>query len=141
MIDFEKILTAKGKTKADLARFLEIEPNNVNRTIRNERIPLSKIESICEWAGISIIDAFRLSGYDDTPGVAADYAKILEEASDTVADALLKMFADKQIAPYRVVEEKEEEIGRLNREIGRLEGIIEENGLDAWATVGKKIFG
>ena len=56
MIDFEKILTAKGKTKADLARFLEIEPNNVNRTIRNERIPLSKIESICEWGSAGIKD-------------------------------------------------------------------------------------
>lgn len=140
MIDFEKILTAKGKTKADLARFLEIEPNNVNRTIRNERIPLSKIESICEWAGISVIDALRLSGYDDTPGIEADYAKILEESSDTISEALLKMFADKQIAPYRLVEEKEEEIGRLNREIGRLEGIIEENGLDARIT-NKKIIG
>lgn len=140
MIDFEKILTAKGKTKADLARFLEIEPNNVNRTIRNERIPLSKIESICEWAGISVIDALRLSGYDDTPGIEADYAKILEDSSDTISEALLKMFADKQIAPYRLVEEKEEEIGRLNREIGRLEGIIEGNGLDARVT-NKKIIG
>lgn len=50
------------------------------------------------------------------------------------------MFADKQIAPYRLVEEKDEEIGRLNREIGRLEGIIEENGLDARIT-NKKIIG
>lgn len=140
MIDFEKILSVKGKTKADLARFLEIDANNVNRTIRNERIPLSKIESICKWLEISVIDAFRLSGYDDTPGEVADYAKILEVASDTVSEALLKLFAEKEIAPYRVVEEKDEEIRRLNREIGRLETILEDNGISARA-IDKKIIG
>lgn len=130
MIDVEKILTAKSKTKADLARFLEIEPNNVNRTIRNERIPLSKIESICEWIGISVIDAFRMSGYDDTPGVEVNYVKTIEKASGTASDELLKMFANKEIAPYSVVEAKEKEIERLNREIGRLEAIIEKSDLE-----------
>ncbi len=130
MIDFEKILALKGKTKSDLARFLEIDPNNVNRTIRNERIPLSKIESICAWLEISVIDAFRVSGYDDTPGSTTSYRELLEEASDSLSAALLKMFSTKQIAPYKIVEEKEEEIGRLNREIGRLENAIKEAGID-----------
>ena len=69
MIDFEKILKTKGKTKADLARFLEIQANNVNRVILNENITLSKIETICKFLDISVIDALRISGYDDTPGV------------------------------------------------------------------------
>ena len=41
MIDFEKILSLKGKSKAELSRFLEITPNNVNRVIRNPRITFS----------------------------------------------------------------------------------------------------
>ena len=141
MIDFEKILEIKGKTKAELARFLGIDANNVNRTIRNERITLSKIESICNWAGISVIDCFRISGYDDTPGIEADYAKILEEASDSITETLLRMFSEKQIAPYRIVEEKDEEIGRLNREIGRLEGLIGEGGSGLRDNSNKKIVG
>ena len=59
MIDFEKILAAKGKNKADLARFLEIDPQNVGRTIRNPKIMFSKFESICRFCGISVIDALR----------------------------------------------------------------------------------
>lgn len=135
MIDFEKILVLKGKTKSDLARFLEIEPNNVNRTIRNERIPLSKIESICSWLEVSVIDAFRISGYDDTPGSTTSYRELLESAADSISEALLQMFADKKIAPYKIVEEKEAEIGRLNREIGRLENVISEAGIGKEAQV------
>lgn len=126
MINFEKILKAKGKSKADLARFLEIDPNNVNRTIRNESISLSKIESICSFLGISVIDALRTSGYDDTPGVTPAYTQ-KEKVSEykdlllSLSDQLVDLYHKKILAPYSVVEEKEKEIKDLNREIGRLE--------------------
>ncbi len=64
MINFEEILKLKGKTKADLARFLEIQPSNVNRIIHNENISLSKIENICSFLDISLIDAMMISGYN-----------------------------------------------------------------------------
>lgn len=127
MIDFEKILKIKGKTKADLARFLEIQANNVNRVILNENITLSKIETICKFLDISIIDALRLSGYDDTPGVAPEPAQQKKKILDyknlllSLSDQLIELYNNKVLAPYSVVEEKEEEIRKLNREIGRLE--------------------
>nr|WP_129729976.1 helix-turn-helix transcriptional regulator [Parabacteroides goldsteinii] len=126
MINFEKLLKEKGKSKADLARFLDIDPANVNRTIKNDNIPLSKIENICSFLGISVIDAFRLSGYDDTPGVTPK-ATEKEKISDykdlllSLSDQLIELYNNKILAPYSVVEEKEEEIRKLNREIGRLE--------------------
>lgn len=129
MIDFEKILKTKGKTKADLARFLEIQANNVNRVILNENITLSKIETICKFLDISVIDALRLSGYDDTPGVPHK-AMEKEKISDykdlllSLSDQLVELYNQKILAPYSVVEGKEEEIRILNREIGRLEGEI-----------------
>lgn len=130
MINFEKILKAKGKSKADLARFLEIDPNNVNRTIRNESITLSKIESICSFLGISVIDALRTSGYDDTPGVVpeATQTEKISEYKDLIlslSDQLIELYHKKVLAPYSVVEEKEEEIQKLNREIGKLEAKLE----------------
>lgn len=126
MINFEKLLKEKGKSKADLARFLDIDPANVNRTIKNDNIPLSKIENICSFLGISVIDAFRLSGYDDTPGVtpkATEKEKILDykDLLLSLSDQLIELYNNKVLAPYSVVEEKEEEIRKLNREIGRLE--------------------
>lgn len=130
MINFEKILKEKGITKAELARFLEIDANNVNRTIRNENIALSKIESICSFLGISVIDAFRASGYDDTPGITPkeiekkkilDYKNLLLSLSDQVVE----LYNQKVLAPYSVVMEKEKEIQLLNREIGKLESEIE----------------
>ena len=126
MIDFEKILKAKGKSKADLARFLDIDPSNVNRTIKNDNITLSKIENICSFLDISLIDAMRISGYDDTPGVipetnqkekVSEYKDLLLSLSDQLVD----LYHKKILAPCSVVEEKEKEIKDLNREIGRLE--------------------
>jgi|GEM_PF-2166434 DNA-binding helix-turn-helix protein len=126
MIDFEKILKAKGKSKADLARFLDIDPSNVNRTIKNDNITLSKIENICSFLDISLIDAMRISGYDDTPGVIPEATK-KEKVSEykdlllSLSDQLVDLYHKKILAPYSVVEEKEKEIKDLNREIGRLE--------------------
>lgn len=119
MIDFEKILAAKGKNKADLARFLEIDPQNVGRTIRNPKIMFSKFESICRFCGISVIDALRLSGYDDTPG-SVDPDEFINLASEAFAAELNKLFMDKKIAPYKALEDKDKEIIRLNNEITKL---------------------
>ena len=130
MIDFEKILKTKGKSKADLARFLDIDPSNVNRTIKNDNITLSKIENICSFLDISLIDAMRISGYDDTPGVIPEATK-KEKVSEykdlllSLSDQLVDLYHKKILAPYSVVEEKEEEIRMLNREIGKLENEIE----------------
>lgn len=126
MINFEKILKEKGVSKAELARFLEIDANNVNRTIRNENITLSKIESICSFLDISVIDAFRLSGYNDTSGVTpkeAEKEKILDYKNLllSLSDQIVELYNQKILAPYTVVEGKEEEIRQLNREIGKLE--------------------
>lgn len=130
MINFERILKIKGKTKADLARFLEIQANNVNRVILNENITLSKIETICKFLDISVIDALRISGYDDTPGVTSketEKKKILDYKNLllSLSDQLIELYNQKILAPYSIVEEKEEEIRKLNREIGRLEAQIE----------------
>lgn len=130
MIDFEKILKDIGKSKADLARFLDIDPANVNRTIKNDNISLSKIEKICSFLGISVIDAFRASGYDDTPGAVPEptpkekisgYKNLLLSLSDQ----LIELYNQKVLAPYSIVEEKDEEIRKLNREIGKLESELE----------------
>ena len=128
MIDFEKILSCKGKNKADLARFLEISPTNVNRVIKNERIPFSQIENICSFLDISIIDALRISGYNDTPGISLsveNYSKLVSDLSEPLTLKLLEMFKDGSICPGSAVEAKEKEIERLNRLIGSLERKIE----------------
>lgn len=125
MIDFEKILSLKGKSKAELSRFLEITPNNVNRVIRNPRITFSQIENICKFCEISVIDALRVSGYNDADGLdlsTAQYANMIADLSEPLSKALLDMFKAGEIYPACVLKEKDREIERLNREIGRLIG-------------------
>jgi transcriptional regulator with XRE-family HTH domain len=54
----EKFLKEKGKTKRELAKFLNIKENSINRTLKNPGIALSKLMKIANFVDVDIIELF-----------------------------------------------------------------------------------
>ena len=52
----EKTLKEQKKTKRELASFLKIKENSINRTLKNPNISILKLEKIAEFLGIEIQD-------------------------------------------------------------------------------------
>lgn len=58
--------------------------------------------------------------------VKTDAKDLLFAGADAFSRQIIQMMNDKLIAPYSMLVEKDKEIERLNREIGRLEARLEE---------------
>jgi len=54
----EKTLKEQKKTKRELASFLKIKENSINRTLKNPNISIRKLEKIAEFLGMEIQDLF-----------------------------------------------------------------------------------
>jgi transcriptional regulator with XRE-family HTH domain len=50
----ERILKEQKKTKRELANFLRIKENSINRTLKNPNISIRKLEKVAEFLGIEI---------------------------------------------------------------------------------------
>lgn len=61
-----------------------------------------------------------------TQEAKTDAKDLLFAGADAFSRQIIQMMNEKLIAPYSMLEEKDKEIERLNREIGRLEAKLEE---------------
>lgn len=61
-----------------------------------------------------------------TQEARTDAKDLLFAGADAFSRQIIQMMNEKLIAPYSMLEEKDKEIERLNREIGRLEAKLEE---------------
>jgi DNA-binding Xre family transcriptional regulator len=52
----EKLLKEKNKSKRELARILEITENSINRTIKNPKIAVHKLEKIAEFLEMDLTE-------------------------------------------------------------------------------------
>ena len=50
----ERFLKEQKKTKRDLANFLKIKENSINRTLKNPNISIRKLEKIAEFLDVEI---------------------------------------------------------------------------------------
>jgi transcriptional regulator with XRE-family HTH domain len=55
-IIIENYLKEQKKTKRELAVFLKIKENSINRTLKNPNISIHKLERIAEFLGVEIHD-------------------------------------------------------------------------------------
>ncbi len=58
--------------------------------------------------------------------VRTDAKDLLFAGADAFSRQIIQMMNEKLIAPYSMIEEKDKEIERLNREIGKLEAQLEQ---------------
>jgi len=52
----ERFLKEQKKTKRELASFLKIKENSINRTLRNPNISIRKLEKVAEFLGVEMRD-------------------------------------------------------------------------------------
>ena len=52
----EKLLKEKKKRKRDLAKYLNIKENSINRTLKNPNISISRLKKIAEFVGKEVRD-------------------------------------------------------------------------------------
>jgi transcriptional regulator with XRE-family HTH domain len=50
----ERILKEQKRTKRELAGFLKIKENSINRTLKNPNISIRKLEKVAEFLGVEV---------------------------------------------------------------------------------------
>jgi DNA-binding Xre family transcriptional regulator len=69
----EKLLKEKSKSKRELAKFLEIKENSINRTIKNPRIAVHKLEKIAEFLEMDLTELINMRQSMTSQEAPAEY--------------------------------------------------------------------
>lgn len=135
MIDLKRLRKEKGITQKELAQLLSCGQSFIANVENGRRdLPPVKIEilerkfgNICSYITNDIENkpktiAPKQHSQTEKMEVSTD---ILFAGADAFSRQLIQLMNEKLIAPYSMITEKEKEIERLNREIGRLEALLE----------------
>lgn len=134
MIDLKRLRKEKGITQKELAQLLSCGQSFIANVENGRRdLPPVKIEilerkfgNICSYITNDIDKpktiAPKQHSQTEKMEVSTD---ILFAGADAFSRQLIQLMNEKLIAPYSMITEKEKEIERLNREIGRLEALLE----------------
>lgn len=136
MIDLKRLRKENGITQKELAQLLSCGQSFIANVENGRRdLPPVKIEilerkfgNICSYITNDIEEnkpktiAPKQHSQTEKMEVSTD---ILFAGADAFSRQLIQLMNEKLIAPYSMITEKEKEIERLNREIGRLEALLE----------------
>lgn len=125
--DLKRFRVDKKLTQANLAELFSCNQNFISRIesgIRN--IPADKLDILQDKYG-DISEYYTRTEITESPKQEVSAKEILAVGADAFTRQIIEMMNDKLIAPYTLLEEKDKEIERLNREIGRLEALLEES--------------
>lgn len=141
MIDLKRLRIEKGITQKELAELLSCGQSFIANVENGRReLPPVKMEilekefgNICSYITNDIEEIKPkenktkpiLPKQHSQPEKTEVSTEILFAGADAFSRQLIQLMNDKLIAPYSMVTEKEKEIERLNREIGRLEALLE----------------
>lgn len=123
MIDLKRLRKEKGITQKELAQLLSCGQSFIANVENGRRdLPPVKIEILERKFGNICSYAPKQHSQTEKMEVSTD---ILFAGADAFSRQLIQLMNEKLIAPYSMITEKEKEIERLNREIGRLEALLE----------------
>lgn len=129
MIDLKRLRKEKGITQKELAQLLSCGQSFIANVENGRR----KFGNICSYITNDIEEIKPIENKPKTiaPKQHSQTEKmevstdILFAGADAFSRQLIQLMNEKLIAPYSMITEKEKEIERLNREIGRLEALLE----------------
>lgn len=87
MVDIDKILRERGISQAELARRLEMAPQNVSRIIKSDDIKLSVLNKIADALGVSVSSFFSNGdNHFETENreILASQQRTIENLSETI---------------------------------------------------------
>lgn len=140
MIDLKRLRKEKGITQKELAQLLSCGQSFIANVENGRRdLPPVKIEILeKKFGNIAVItnNIEEIKPIENKPKTIAPKqhsqtekmevsTDILFAGADAFSRQLIQLMNEKLIAPYSMITEKEKEIERLNREIGRLEALLE----------------
>ncbi|MDH6307982.1 transcriptional regulator with XRE-family HTH domain [Dysgonomonas sp. PFB1-18] len=123
--DLKRFRTDNNLTQSELAELFSCGQNFISRIERGIRqIPPDKLDILQSKFGN--ISKYYTDKIDPISVPEATPQEVMHVGADVFSRQIVKMMNDKLIAPYSLLEEKEKEIERLNRKIGRLEALLDE---------------
>lgn len=88
----ERMLKLKGKKKRELAAYLEISENSINRMLRNNNIRMGRLQKIAEFLDVDLAEILPPKMIDDSKEsyyARPDMLMINENIVEKLSDALL----------------------------------------------------
>ena len=115
--NIENLLKQKNKSKRELAAFLDVHENGINRILNNRNISLKRLEDIAEFLGFDISVLLK-SIYPNELGVPKFYKTSDFERSDEEDELVVNLF--KIIENQQTINQLERKNGEIMTQIMNL---------------------
>lgn len=125
IFDLKRFRIEKKLTQNDLADILGCKQVFISRIEKGERqIPKEKLDILqSKFGDITKYYTNEIEGISMPATTPQDF---LFAGADAFSRQIIQMMNEKLIAPYSLLVEKEKEIEKLNREIGKLQAELEQ---------------
>jgi len=125
--DLKRFRKEKNLTQVDVADMFSCKQNFISNIEAGLKpIPPDKLKILQSKFG-DITDYITERTESDGIQINATPEEFLFTGADAFSKQLIKMMNDKIIVPYSLLVEKDKEIERMNRQIGKLEAQLSEN--------------
>lgn len=131
VFDLKAFRKDKNITQTEIAKMFSCNQNFISRIESGVRpIPTDKLEILqSEFGDISEyykdLDPPKLNQQTKQVQVNEDSLDFITAGGEAFSSMIVRMMNEKQIAPYGLLADKDREIAELNRQIGKLEALLE----------------
>lgn len=131
VFDLKAFRKDKNITQTEIAKMFSCNQNFISRIESGVRpIPTDKLEILQSVFGdiseyYKDLDPPKLNQQTKQVQVNEDCLDFITAGGEAFSSMIVRMMNEKQIAPYGLLADKDREIAELNRQIGKLEALLE----------------
>lgn len=131
VFDLKAFRKDKNITQTEIAKMFSCNQNFISRIESGVRpIPTDKLEILQSVFGdiseyYKNLDPPKLNQQTKQVQVNEDSLDFITAGGEAFSSMIVRMMNEKQIAPYGLLADKDREIAELNRQIGKLEALLE----------------